>query len=98
MTSVSQETKSTKRDVNGEDDAIKKDEAKERVLLCGEVISMRKMNDDWTSKSSSMAASLWVKEKAFSQYAISNDIERSFHLGYRTYFQRYCNALDQSEI
>jgi protein-serine/threonine kinase len=94
--SVSQETESTRRDMNGEDDAIKKDEAKERVVLCGEVVSMRKMKDDETSKSSSMAASLWVKEKAFSQYAVSNDIERSFHLGCRTYFQRYCDTLDQS--
>lgn len=67
--SVSRETESTKGDVS-EDDAIKKDEAKERVVLCGEIVSMRKMNNHGTSKSSSMAASLWVKEKAFPPYVV----------------------------
>jgi protein-serine/threonine kinase len=43
-----------------------KEEAKERVLLCGEVVSMRKMKDDEASKGTAMAASLWVKEKVIS--------------------------------
>ena len=68
--SVSRETEPTKKDVNGEDDALKKDEAKERVVLCGEVVSMCKIKDDGTSNSSSMAASLWVKEKVFSHYVV----------------------------
>ena len=60
------ESESTKQDMIAEDDTTKnKDEGKERVVLCGEVVSMRKMKDDGTSKISPMAASLWVKEKVF---------------------------------
>jgi protein-serine/threonine kinase len=40
-----------------------KEDGKERVVLCGEVVSMRKMKDDGGVKS--LAASLWVKEKVF---------------------------------
>lgn len=40
-----------------------KDEAKERVVLCGEVVSMRKMKQKDGAKKIHMAASLWVKEK-----------------------------------
>jgi len=40
-----------------------KEEGKERVLLCGEVVSMRKMKQNDGLKKSPMAASLWVKEK-----------------------------------
>jgi len=68
--SASQEIESTKQEGSGEDDAIKKDEGKERVVLCGEVVSMRKIKDDGTSNSSSMAASLWVKEKVFSHCVV----------------------------
>lgn len=54
----------TNQDTIAEDESTKvKDEAKERVILCGEVVSMRKMKDDEASKTSPMSASLWVKEK-----------------------------------
>ena len=51
--------------------SAKKDEGKERVLLCGEVVSMRKMKYDETSGPSTMAASLWVKEKAPLENSVS---------------------------
>ena len=61
-----EESESTKQDMVVEDESTKtKEEGKERVLLCGEVVSMRKMNDDGSTKISPMAASLWVKEKVY---------------------------------
>ena len=46
-----------------EDQPQKNEEARERVVLCGEVVSMRKMKQNDRAKKSPMAASLWVKEK-----------------------------------
>jgi hypothetical protein len=40
-----------------------KDEGKERVVLCGDVVSMRKIKEDRKSRKNSVEASLWVKEK-----------------------------------
>ena len=48
-----------------EDTSKPTEEAKERVLLCGEVVSMRKIRAE-QSQSATMAASLWVKEKVYS--------------------------------
>jgi hypothetical protein len=75
-------SESTIQDGVIEDESTKvKDEAKERVILCGEVVSMRKMKDDEASKTSPMSASLWVKEKVISQINCYLFIERSAHLG-----------------
>lgn len=56
-------SETTKNEETVEEEPRNRDEAKERVVLCGEVISMRKMRDENASKSSPMAASIWVKEK-----------------------------------
>jgi protein-serine/threonine kinase len=67
------ESESTKQDMVTKDDTRNnRDEGKERVVLCGEVVSMRKMKDDRTQKTSPMAASLWVKEKVDSILYLSN--------------------------
>jgi hypothetical protein len=54
---------------SGDDDIVNipdrpKDDGKERVVLCGEVVTMQKMKEG-DGKKTSMAASLWVKEKVF---------------------------------
>lgn len=60
----SESSDSTKQEFSTEDDNERaKDEGKERVVLCGEVVSMRKMKEDGPAKRSPLAASLWVKEK-----------------------------------
>jgi len=57
-------SETTKNDVTADDETTKsKDEGKERVVLCGEVVSMKKMKDDQPARKTPMAASLWVKEK-----------------------------------
>ena len=57
-------SETTKNEVISDDETNKsKEEAKERVVLCGEVVSMKKMKDDDPAKKTAMAASLWVKEK-----------------------------------
>jgi protein-serine/threonine kinase len=48
-----------------EEDDKSKDDSKERVLLCGEVVNMRKMKDHEPCQRPPIAASLWVKEKVF---------------------------------
>lgn len=50
-----------------------KDEGNERVVLCGEVVSMRKIQEGGESKKSPVAASLWVKENvSFNSHGIAN--------------------------
>jgi protein-serine/threonine kinase len=61
----SQSSESTKQENIADDTERTKDESKERVVLCGEVISMRKMTEGGTAKKSPLAASLWVKEKVY---------------------------------
>ena len=57
-------SETTKNEVILDDETNKsKEEAKERVVLCGEVVSMKKIKDDQPAKKTAMAASLWVKEK-----------------------------------
>jgi hypothetical protein len=75
-----------------EDPSQNKEETKERVVLCGEVVSMRKMKQNDRTKKSPMAASLWVKEKVYFEISIGYLLlERSFYLGYRAYLERNCN-------
>jgi hypothetical protein len=82
-TKSSESSDSTKQEnVTVDDNERTKDEGKERVVLCGEVISMRKMKEDGTAKRSPLAASLWVKEKVFQLSTWTNGLERSFYLGY----------------
>ena len=50
---------------SGEGDVVAKEEWKERVVLCGEVVNMRKLKESGNSKRASVTASLWVKEKVF---------------------------------
>jgi len=59
----SDEFESIRHDTLDEGNATPKDEPKERVLLCGDVVTMRKMKTKERSKTATMAASLWVKEK-----------------------------------
>ena len=75
-------SETTKNNVIGDDETTRsKDEAKERVVLCGEVVSMRKMKDDEPTKRTPMAASLWVKEKVLCSLTwLTNRKEHSFGL------------------
>jgi protein-serine/threonine kinase len=63
---ASEETESTKHGTPDEDRQISKEEPKERVLLCGDVVTMRKVRTKDRNKTATMAASLWVKEKVLS--------------------------------
>jgi protein-serine/threonine kinase len=63
----SEETESTKHETTDGDSQISKEDSKERVLLCGDVVTMRKVRTKDRNKTATMAASLWVKEKVRSQ-------------------------------
>ena len=59
----SDEFESTRHDTLDGSNVKAKEEPGERVLLCGDVVTMRKMNTGDRSQQATMAASLWVKEK-----------------------------------
>jgi hypothetical protein len=62
-TGSSDESESTRHDTSDEDSVKPREEPNERVLLCGDVVTMRQMKTKDLNKTATMAASLWVKEK-----------------------------------